>query len=75
MSIPISEYIDLQEAERRSGIRIDALRRNARAGKLRTTRVGGTFGPHLVLPADLEAFLKLHASNRKPRSQQEVAYE
>ena len=75
MSTPISEYIDLQEAERRSGIRIDALRRHARAGKFRTTRVGGTFGPHLVLPSDLEAFLKIHASNRKPRSQQEVAYE
>ena len=68
MSTLISEYIDLQECERRSGIRIDALRRAAREGKLSTTRVAGRFGPHLVLPADLEAFVKNHASNNNPRS-------
>ena len=36
---------------------VDALRRAARLGRLKTTQVGGQFGCHLVLAEDVEAYL------------------
>ena len=56
MQQPLSEWLDLLEAERTTGIRADALRKAARSGKLRTVRVAGPRGPHLVHKDDLRLY-------------------
>ena len=67
MSREIKNFIDLAECERISGICIDTLRKAARSGRLRTTRVAGPLGPHLVLPVDLEDFRVEYVQNTKHR--------
>ena len=67
MQQPLSEWLDLHEAEKTTGIRADALRKAARAGKLRTVRVAGPRGPHLVHKDDLEAFSSFLAGNQQPQ--------
>ena len=80
MNTPLSEYLDFSQIEKKYGIRVDALRRAARLGRLKTTQVGGQFGCHLVLAEDVEAYLcefldgKSQKSRINPKSAK-VAYE
>ena len=67
MQQPLSEWLDLHEAEKTIGTKADALRKAARAGKLRTVRVAGPRGPHLVHKDDLEAFSSFLAGNQQPQ--------
>ena len=57
MNTPLSEYLDFSQIEKKYGLRVDALRRAARLGRLKTTQVGGQFGCHFVLVKDVEAYL------------------
>ena len=80
MNTPLSEYLDFSQIEKKYGIRVDALRRAARLGRLKTTQVGGQFGCHLVLAEDVEAYLcefpdgKRQKLRTNPKSAK-VAYE
>lgn len=56
----ISDYLTLAEAEKLSGIRVDLLRKLCRTGKLTSTRIGGSRGPHLVLKSDLMVLREQH---------------
>ena len=62
MSNTIENFMDLHEIEQVHKIRVDQLRKAARSGILRTVRVGGKQGPHLVHRDDLEVFLKAYRS-------------
>ena len=73
MQQPLSEWLDLHEAEKTTGIRADALRKAARAGTLRTVRVAGPRGPHLVHKDDLEAFSRNLDENQQPQTNAENA--
>ena len=57
MDTPLSEYLDFSQIEKKYGLRVHALRRAARLGRLKTTQVSGQFGCHLVLAKDVEAYL------------------
>ena len=61
----ISEYLDFKTIGMRYGLSIDALRRAARLGRLKTTQVGGPFGAHLCLEEDVDQWLKEYPNGRK----------
>ena len=67
MSNTIEKYLDLHQIEQLHKIRVDLLRKYARTGKLRTIRVGGKQGPHLVHQDDLEIFLKKYRESNPER--------
>ena len=67
MQQPLSERLDLHEAEKTTDIRAESLRTAARAGKLRTVHIAGPCGPHLVHKDDLEAFSSFLTGNQQPQ--------
>ena len=67
MSNTIENFLDLQEIESVYKIRVDLLRKAARQGLLRTIRVGGKQGPHLVHRDDLEVFLNTYREKNPDR--------
>ena len=54
----IENYVDLYEVEKQTKVRVDTLRKWARQGKLKTIRVGGKQGPHLVHSSTLKELLE-----------------
>ena len=67
MSTPIEDFFSLYDLEKESGIRIDALRKAAREGRLKTVQVGGPTGPHLATMADFQKFREVFRKNSRFR--------